>query len=168
MLQPIKLEYPGGAPLQAKNFGPAAGPKNGLRGARPMRIMAGFALLVFCCLTLFFNKLHENVMRDSLEAGINFFNGGRYFEAHEIFEDMWRSAGGPLRLFYQGLVQAAVGLHHLHKGNLNGAAAQLEKSLSKLEQYPERFCRIDNGKLTADLRRVLEALTPQAVHIDMV
>jgi len=154
--------------LQAKNFGPAGSPKNGLRGARPMRIMAGFALLVFCCLILFFNKLHENVMHDSFEAGINFFNGGRYFEAHEIFEDMWRSAGGPLRLFYQGLVQAAVGLHHLHKGNLNGAAAQLEKSLSKLEQYPERFCRIDNGKLTADLRRVLEALTPQAVHIDMV
>jgi predicted metal-dependent hydrolase len=107
-------------------------------------------------------------MHDSFEAGINFFNGGRYFEAHEVWEDLWRSARGPLRLFYQGLVQAAVGLHHLRQGNLNGAAAQLEKSLAKLEQYPERFCRIDNGKLTADLRRVLEALTPQAVHIDMV
>ena len=131
-------------------------------------MIAGFALPVFRLSHTIFQQVNANVMHDSFEAGINFFNGGRYFEAHEVFEDMWRSTRGPLRLFYQGLVQAAVGLHHLHKGNLNGAAAQLEKSLAKLEQYPEKFCRIDNGKLTADLRRVLEALTPEAVHIDVV
>jgi len=115
-----------------------------------------------------FQQLTPNAMHDSFDAGINFFNGGRYFEAHEVWEDMWRSTRGPLRLFYQGLVQAAVGLHHLRKGNLNGAAAQLQKSLSKLEQYPEKFCRIDNGKFTADLRKVLDTMTPQPVRIETV
>jgi predicted metal-dependent hydrolase len=133
-----------------------------------MRIMAGFTLPVFRSLLLFFNNLRPNAMHDSFETGINFFNGGRYFEAHEVWEDMWRSTRGPLRLFYQGLVQAAVGLHHLRQGNLNGAAAQLQKSLSKLEQYPEKFCRIDNGKLTADLRKVLDTMTPQPVRIETV
>jgi predicted metal-dependent hydrolase len=92
---------------------------------------------------------------DLLQAGIIFFNAGRYFEAHEAWEDLWRRTRGPLRLYYQGLVQAAVGMHHLGHGNRNGGQAQLTKSLAKLEQYPAAFCQIDNAKLIADLRRVL-------------
>jgi len=104
-------------------------------------------------------------MPNLLEDGIIFFNAGRYFEAHEAWEDMWRTAGGPLRLFYQGLVQAAVGLHHLSKGNQNGAAAQLRKSLSKLDQYPDRFCDINNRRLIEDLRRVLARMTSEPIQI---
>jgi predicted metal-dependent hydrolase len=104
-------------------------------------------------------------MSDLLRSGIVFFNAGRYFEAHEAWEDMWRPAQGPLRLYFQGLVQAAVGLHHLQKGNPRGATAQLRKSLSKLEQYPARFCGIDNAALIADLRQVLEDRATHPVHI---
>ena len=104
-------------------------------------------------------------MPDLLRSGIVFFNDGRYFEAHEAWEDMWRPAQGPLRLYFQGLVQAAVGLHHLQKGNLRGATAQLKKSLSKLEQYPARFCGIDNAALVADLRDVLEERATHPIHI---
>jgi predicted metal-dependent hydrolase len=104
-------------------------------------------------------------MHDRLQSGIFFFNQGRYFEAHEAWEDIWRDARGPLRLFYQGLVQAAVGLHHLNRGNLNGASSQLQKSLSKLEQYPGEFCGMDNSRLVQDLRGVLEAMRPQSIRI---
>ena len=72
-------------------------------------------------------------MFDLLEKGIIFFNSGQYFDAHEAWEDLWRPSGGPLRLFYQGLVQAAVGMHHLSQGNLNGTRAQLAKSLENLQ-----------------------------------
>jgi uncharacterized protein len=105
-------------------------------------------------------------MSDLLQAGINFFNEGQYFEAHEAWEDLWRPTRGPLRLFYQGLVQAAVGLHHLNHGNLNGARAQILKSLSKLELYPDQFCRIDNRKLSVDLRRTLDDMKPQLVRLE--
>ena len=105
-------------------------------------------------------------MSNFLDAGIIFFNTGRYFEAHEAWEDMWRSTRGPLRLFYQGLVHAAVGLHHLAHGNLNGATAQLVKALAKLEQYPDKFCQIDNRQLIADLRRILANKVPEPVHIN--
>ena len=104
-------------------------------------------------------------MQDLLRDGINFFNLGRYFEAHEAWEDLWRPARGPLRLFYQGLVQAAVGLHHLGHGNVNGARAQITKSLSKLEQYPEQICQIDNRQLVADLHAVLETAIAERVVI---
>lgn len=104
-------------------------------------------------------------MADLLGEGIKFFNSGCYFEAHEAWEDLWRTTQGPIRLFYQGLVQAAVGLHHLNKGNLNGARAQLTKSVAKLEQYPGAFCQIDNGKLVEDLRQVLSARQPGQILI---
>ena len=94
-------------------------------------------------------------MSDLLVRGINFFNAGRYFEAHEIWEDLWRITQGPLRLYYQGLVQAAVGLHHLRHGNLNGARAQLTKSVAKLAGYPPRFSQIENERLVNDLRQIL-------------
>ena len=100
-----------------------------------------------------------------LDNGINFFNAGRYFEAHEAWEDLWRESGGPLRLFYQGLVQAAVGMHHLSQGNFNGAQAQMAKSLEKLQHYPGNFCQIDNGRLIADLQSALEEMTPRAISI---
>ena len=105
-------------------------------------------------------------MPDLLQAGINFFNGGRYFEAHEAWEDLWRQTRGPLRFFYQGLIQAAVGCHHLSRGNVRGGRAQLAKSLSKLERYPEQFCRIENGRLVAELRRVMEGASPEEVRIE--
>ncbi|PYT07853.1 MAG: DUF309 domain-containing protein [Acidobacteria bacterium] len=104
-------------------------------------------------------------MADLLQDGIIFFNAGRYFEAHEAWEDLWRVSGGPLRLFYQGLVQAAVGLHHLSHGNLNGAKAQITKSVSKLEQYPGRFCQIDNRKFVSDLQDLLNDLSPRQITI---
>jgi predicted metal-dependent hydrolase len=104
-------------------------------------------------------------MFELLEKGITYFNAGRYFDAHEAWEDLWRASGGPLRLFYQGLVQGAVGMHHLSRGNLNGARAQLAKSLEKLRQYPATFCGIDNAKLIADLEAALAELTPRSVVI---
>ena len=52
------------------------------------------------------------------DQGIIFFNSGRYFEAHEVWEDLWRAEKRvPSRDCYQGLIQAAVGMHHLSRGN---------------------------------------------------
>jgi len=54
-------------------------------------------------------------------AGVLFFNQRAFFEAHEVWEDLWADTQGPERRFYQGLIQAAVGLYHYSNGNLRGA-----------------------------------------------
>ena len=92
---------------------------------------------------------------EQLEQGINFFNSGRYFEAHEVWEGMWREEQGPLRLFLQGLIQAAVGLHHLSRNNPVGAQSQLAKSLAKLSQYPAETERIDVVRLRRELEEIV-------------
>ena len=97
-------------------------------------------------------------MGDLLDEGIIFFNCGRFFEAHEAWEDLWRQESGGRKLFYQGLVQAAVALHHLSKSNRVGAQAQLEKSISKLDQYASDEAGLDVVRLRRELRQVLERL----------
>src|SRR5688572_23543237 len=104
-------------------------------------------------------------MHDLLTQGIIFFNGGRYFEAHEAWEDLWRETTGPDRLFYQGLIQAAVGLHHLTQHNKVGGEAQLVKAIQKLEQYPDVCCEIENGRFLASLRRALVDLKTGNIQI---
>jgi predicted metal-dependent hydrolase len=96
------------------------------------------------------------MMPDRLAEGINLFNAQRYFEAHEVWEDLWREEAGDLRLFYQGLIQAAVGLHHLSRGNVRGGRSQLTKSLAKLDRYPSHSAGVDLGKLRGDLRGLLD------------
>lgn len=104
-------------------------------------------------------------MEPLFETGINFFNSERYFEAHEAWEDLWRQTSGPRRLFYQGLIQSAAGMHHLIRGNTRGARAQLSKAVAKLEKYPAHFVQIDNGKLVADIRSLLQNLQATNVRI---
>ena len=53
-------------------------------------------------------------------AGISFFNRRQYFEAHEVWEDLWHECSPECRRFYQGLIQAAVALHHWRNGNWRG------------------------------------------------
>lgn len=55
-------------------------------------------------------------------AGIALFNAGEYFEAHEVWEDLWHERGPADRRFYQALIQAAVALYHHGRGNAPGAA----------------------------------------------
>ena len=53
--------------------------------------------------------------------GIAYFNACDFFERHESWEELWTEYQGPSRKFYQGLIQAAVALHHFGNGNIRGA-----------------------------------------------
>ena len=55
-----------------------------------------------------------------LERGLELIDGGEYFEAHEVLEDLWRPPPAEERDFYQGLVHVAVARHHAGRGNRPG------------------------------------------------
>ncbi|QJW97098.1 DUF309 domain-containing protein [Frigoriglobus tundricola] len=54
-------------------------------------------------------------------SGVALFNRGAFFDAHEVWEDLWRDCPAPDRRFYQALIQAAVAAHHWGRGNAAGA-----------------------------------------------
>lgn len=68
-------------------------------------------------------------------VGICHFNACDFYEAHEVWEELWADDQGPSRPFYQGLIQAAVCLHHFGNGNLGGARKLFHSSRAYLEPY---------------------------------
>ena len=95
-------------------------------------------------------------MGDLFRKGIEEFNTQCFFEAHDTWEELWRETSGPDRLFYQGLIQTAVGLYHLTNGNIRGARSQFGKALDKLEHYLPAYHGIDTDHLTGGVRACLE------------
>lgn len=104
-------------------------------------------------------------MHRLLEDGIRRFNAGHWYEAHETWEDLWRETSGEARLFYQGLVQAAVGLCHLSDGNTRGGRRVLERGLKNLEAFPPAYAGIDNRQLIDGLRKALRKASGSGVCI---
>ncbi len=92
------------------------------------------------------------ISREQFDQGVTQFNSGRFFEAHETWEDLWRALAGNSKRVMQGLIQAAVGAHHLQKHNRHGAHSLFRNALQKLSGGPRQFCLIDLRQLTKDLR----------------
>ena len=68
-------------------------------------------------------------------AGIELFNNCEFFEAHDVWEELWAEYRGPSRTFYQGLIQVAVSLHHFCNGNVRGAKKLYHSSRAYLDPY---------------------------------
>ena len=61
-------------------------------------------------------------MDERFYRGLEEFNGERFFEAHEVLEDLWHEYREADRIFIQGLIQIAAAFYHLQSRNLKGAA----------------------------------------------
>ena len=66
------------------------------------------------------------------------FNCGRYFEAHDVLEELWLAEGksGPNYRFYKGLIQLAGAFVHLQKERLRPAVALYKLAAANLREYP--------------------------------
>ncbi len=95
-------------------------------------------------------------MEDLFARGIEEFNRQYFFEAHDLWEELWMETTGQHRLFYQGLIQTAVGFYHLSNDNYKGACSQFSKALSKLEHYLPVFHGIDTSSLINGVRLCLK------------
>lgn len=76
-------------------------------------------------------------------AGIEHFNQCDFFEAHEVWEELWTDYQGPARKFYQGLIQTAVALHHFGNGNIRGARKLYHSSTAYLQPYGPHYQGLD-------------------------
>jgi hypothetical protein len=90
--------------------------------------------------------------------GIENFNAGRYFDAHEIWEEVWLRSSGDTKLFYQMLIQAAVGLHHYERGNARGARGMHANVIDKLGRLPSVFMSLDLADFSRQFKVALAEL----------
>jgi predicted metal-dependent hydrolase len=88
--------------------------------------------------------------------GIALYDRGRFFEAHEVLEDLWRPARGEPSLFLQSLIHFAVAFHHHERGNRAGAERQLRKALKKLAGYLPAYAGLDAARIYREGQAALE------------
>ncbi len=85
------------------------------------------------------------------QVGIRHFNAREFYDAHEVWEDEWRESHGMEKRFLQGLIQAAVALHHHSTGNVVGACSLMARARRNLAGYPGEFGGIRVAELLAEL-----------------
>jgi predicted metal-dependent hydrolase len=97
-------------------------------------------------------ELHPNLTpqdrRRLFLEGIEFFNGGRFYDSHEVWEDIWRSTTPEPKNLFQGLIQIAAALHQfldLHRQEAPGRT--LAKARVRLEPYAPVACGLDISDL---------------------
>ena len=99
----------------------------------------------------------DDQANDSLyRQGIKYFNECDFFEAHETWEELWTDYRGPARKFYQGLIQAAVALHHFGNGNIRGARKVYHTSRNYLQDYRPLYLGLDLDAFLAQYDRCFE------------
>jgi predicted metal-dependent hydrolase len=86
-------------------------------------------------------------------AGIACFNRGDYFDAHEVWEELWMNCPSAERRFVQSLIQAAVALYHWGNGNRAGAERLFLSARRYMEPYGPRYHGLDTARLWQDMER---------------
>lgn len=89
--------------------------------------------------------------------GVELFNQRRFFECHEVWEEVWKPSEGETRRLYQGLIQAAAALHHAGRGNRAGALSLWSKAKVKLELSPSQHRGLSIADLRADLKNYFKS-----------
>lgn len=88
--------------------------------------------------------------------GIDLFNAGEFFAAHEVWEDLWRGSREVKREYYQGLVQCAVALEHFRRGNARGALRLYDTCRRHFSHVPDTFMGVDIVRFLAGMQHALQ------------
>lgn len=75
---------------------------------------------------------------ERLQRGSDYFNREYFFEAHDVFEELWMEAReAETRELFHGLVNIATGFYHYRMHNLAGMQSQLRKGAARLRALPK-------------------------------
>ena len=100
---------------------------------------------------------------DGLVGGARLFDDGRFFAAHEAWEQYWRVESDPeRRRLLQGLIQIAAALHKLlDLGAPDSAARLFGRGLAKLDACPTLIAELGLGAFCESVRVYARAATRQ-------
>ncbi len=89
--------------------------------------------------------------------GLAEFRAGRFFEAHEEWELLWKDSKGDDKVFLQGLIQLAAACVHIGRGNAAPAKRLLELAKAKLDRFGDDEGGINLGFLRKEIEAALAA-----------
>jgi uncharacterized protein len=93
-----------------------------------------------------------------LQLGIDLYNAGHYWNAHEAWEQVWLDSERDMRGFYQGLIQVTAAFVHVTRNEFPGAIRLLDAGIEKLEKYPATFHGVQLNDLLRGARQARSRL----------
>jgi predicted metal-dependent hydrolase len=93
-----------------------------------------------------------------LEQAVALFNQQEFFACHDVLEEVWSETVGERKELYQGLIHAAVALHHFSEGNLGGARKMYQSTVTYLGPFREVDSGCDIARLLDELKSCFEGL----------
>jgi hypothetical protein len=119
-----------------------------------------------------YRPIPPDLRRAALEAGLEAYARGDFFEAHELLEPAWMGTSDLAeRALYQGLIKLAAGYVHAVRGNPIGMVRNLEGArrhlVSSLELDPDWGPRvgIDLGGLVNEVDVRIESVRVAVAHL---
>ena len=95
-------------------------------------------------------------MREALERGVALFNQGKFWEAHEAWEEAWLEQEDERKLFLQGLIQVSAGFFKATVQNQpSGCVKLLGAGLEKLAPLPDSYQGVELLRFRAAVLRSL-------------
>ncbi|MDP1545617.1 MAG: DUF309 domain-containing protein [Anaerolineales bacterium] len=88
--------------------------------------------------------------------GIELFNAGDFFEAHEELETAWKEETNDIRDLYRGILQVAVTYLHITRGNYDGAVKVYGRSLKWMQGWSDVCRGINVKKIRNDAETVMQ------------
>ena len=89
------------------------------------------------------------------QQAIELFNAGEWYDAHDVFEELWHETAEPERRSLQGILQVAVAQLHLQRGNSRGATILFGEALGRLRRPGTPDLGLDLAALCATVEQRL-------------
>ena len=87
--------------------------------------------------------------------GMDLFNAGEYWLAHEHLEEAWKEETGAVRELYRAILQTAVVYLHVTRANYNGAIKVYGRVQKWINPWPGVCPGIEIGQLRQDMETVI-------------
>lgn len=100
----------------------------------------------------------QEPLLEAARRGIELFNVGEYFEAHEYLEEAWKEDPSPGREFYRAVLQVAVAYLQIERGNYDGALKMFWRLRQWMDPLPDECRGVNVAKLREDARLVYQTL----------
>ena len=104
---------------------------------------------------------------EMLREGVDLFNQERFWEAHEVLEEIWHPATGVDRDIIQGVILTAAALVHYQKNEKAVCVSILGRAMEKLGTL-DNLKGLDIKRLRAGIEQILKDDTPKLLRIEWV
>ena len=113
------------------------------------------------------NRVSTRTESETLREGVRLFNEERFWEAHEVLEEIWHPARGDDRNLIQGLILTAAAFVHYQKDEASVCISILGRALEKLGPTND-FRKLNIRRLRSEIRKIVDDKLPRLLRIGWI